>query len=141
MKYVYALIIVSVLITGCTAPQSSETNTAEKIVIDYYTALNNKDYKTMYGLISEGFKQLEPTAKTFETFSAYISKFFDTAQGIRVTKTTVSSADEQKIVVDYVAEITLLNDNKKDLKSSFTVKKKQEGWRLIHPYGQNIDNS
>lgn len=95
----------------------------------------------MYNLISEGFKQIEPTAKTYPDFEASMSKFFDTAKGIRVTNTKIASATGTEVIVEYVAEIELANGSTKELKSAFTVKKKPEGWRLIHPYGEKKDNS
>lgn len=111
MKYVYALVVTLLLLTTACAqqPSASETAIAEKIVVDYYTALNNKDYQTMYGLISEGFKQIEPTAKTYDAFSTYMSKFFDTAKSIRVESTKATSATPANIVIEYAAIIELKN--------------------------------
>lgn len=142
MKQTYLWILaIFLFMTACAPQSSSETAIAEKIVVDYYTALNTKDYQTMYGLISEGFKQIEPTAKTYAAFVPYMSKFFDTANRIEVRSTKVTSSTLTNIVVEYVAVIELKNGQNKELKSSFTIKKKTEGWRLIHPYGQNIDTS
>ena len=137
------MVLISALfiLAGCAQQQNPEAALAKKIVIDYYTALNNKDYQTMYDLMSEGFKQIEPTAATYEIFVASMSKFFDTANGIHVTSTKATSATLTEIVVDYVAVIELKNGRSKELKSSFTVRKKPEGWKLIHPYGDKIDFS
>ena len=95
----------------------------------------------MYSLISEGFKQIEPTAKDLTTFQQEMSKFFDAATSIMVTSTSIRSETPTEVVVDYVALITLKSGTQQELKSGFTVKKKPEGWRLIHPYGKNIDTS
>ncbi len=141
VRNIFVFIVVLLFVIGCSRDQAKEVSIGEQIVRSYYTALDAKDYQMMYGLISEGFKQIEPTAKDYNTFEAYMSKFYDTATGISVERTTVTSAQESEIGVDYVAVIQLKNGEKKELKSSFTVRKKQEGWRLIHPYGQNIDNS
>lgn len=137
---VSTLVALLFVLAGC-AEQSLEAETAKKIVVDYYTALNNKDYQTMYDLISEGFKQIEPTAATYKDFEAYMSKFFDTANGISVTSTNAVVVSSSEVVVDYVAVIELKNGGSKEFKSSFTVKKKPEGWRLIHPYGEKKDLS
>lgn len=95
----------------------------------------------MYALISDGFKELEPTAKTFGQFQQYMSKFFDTADSIKVTSTEIESSSDTKVVVKYVAEIRMKSGKTQELKSSFTVVKKSNGWKLIHPYGENIDAS
>lgn len=138
--YTCLSIITFLIMTGCSA-EVPETTEAMKIVEKYYTALNEKNYQVMYSLISEGFKHIEPTAKSYDLFATYMNKFYDTSESIRLTKTTGTSASADKVVVDYVAEIVLKNGVIKELKSSFTVKKKPEGWKLIHPYGQNIDTS
>ena len=97
MRYIFIVLGLVVLI-GCTPQTIQENATAEAIdvVTGYYTALNNKDYRTMYGFISDGFKEIEPTAKTYEDFEAYTSKFFDTADGIRVKSTKVASATKNE---------------------------------------------
>ena len=143
MKKMINVILITALmvLSGCAQQPSPEADIAQKVVVDYYTALNNKDYQTMYGFISEGFKQIEPTAATYEDFEAAMSKFFDTANSIRVESTKVSSVSQTEVVVDYVAVMELKNGDSKELKSSFTVKKKPEGWRLIHPYGEKKDLS
>ncbi|MBI2652930.1 hypothetical protein HYX00_05690, partial [Candidatus Woesearchaeota archaeon] len=56
----------------------------EQIVILYFQSWNDKKYDNMYALISDGFKQIEPTAKTFEDFKANMEKFYDTALGVGV---------------------------------------------------------
>lgn len=139
-KAVISLFFVGFLL-GCAQQSSPESDIAQKIVADYYTALNNQDYQTMYGFISEGFKKIEPTAATYDDFEEYMSKFFDTMEGIEVTSTKMASVGSNEIVVDYVAVMKMKTGGTKELKSSFTVKKKPEGWRLIHPYGENIDTS
>ncbi len=139
MKKPSFLIFLLILLSACTS-ETTETG-AEHIVKEYYTSLNNKDYSAMYSLISEGFKQIEPTAKDLTTFQQEMSKFFDAATSIMVTSTSIRSETPTEVVVDYVALITLKSGTQQELKSGFTVKKKPEGWRLIHPYGKNIDTS
>ncbi len=113
----------------------------EQVVKQYYSALNDKNYKTMYALISDGFKEIEETANTFEKFEAYMPGFYDTAAGIKVLEAKESFNDGKKAEVDYTAEITLKSGAKKELKSAFTMKKTETGWKLIHPYGEKIDTS
>ena len=49
----------------------------EHVVILYFQAWNDERYDVMYSLISDGFKQIEPTAKTFQNFKSYMGKFYD----------------------------------------------------------------
>lgn len=137
----FAMIAILVLV-GC-APKASpeEASSARQVVVDYYTALNAKDYRTMYNLISDGFKQIEPTANTYDAFEAYISKFFETANGIELKSIEIKGTTSDEVIVDYVAIITLKNGATKELKSTFTVKEKPNGWKLIHPYGEKKDLS
>jgi hypothetical protein len=139
------LLVPLVLLAGCAQQQATGTDDPEEVMrtvaIRYYEALDARDYLTMYGLISEGFKQLEPTARTYGDFEAYMSRFHDTATGIRVASAEVAYATGTEVGVSYVAIITLKDGRESELKSTFTVRKKPEGWRLIHPYGQNIDES
>lgn len=143
MKNILILTIIVVLfLVGCTPKLSQEeTAIAVKVVNDYYFALNAKDYRVMYSFISEGFKKIEPTANSYERFEQNMQKFFNIAKGIRVISTEVDSVKKNEVVVNYVAEINLIDGTIKELKSSFTVKKKPEGWRLTHPYGDNKDLS
>lgn len=48
--------------------------TPEQVVILYFQAWNDEQYDSMYSLISDGFKQTEPTAKTFDIFKANMEK-------------------------------------------------------------------
>src|SRR3990167_1946324 len=57
--------------------------TPEQVVILYFQAWNDEQYDVMYSLLSDGFKQIEPTAKTFADFKANMEKFYDTALGVR----------------------------------------------------------
>ena len=58
--------------------------TPEQVVILYFQAWNDKRYDVMYSLLSDGFKQIEPTAKTFDDFKTYIEKFYDNALGVSI---------------------------------------------------------
>lgn len=134
-------VLAFVLLVACAPAPSADAEAARQVVLDYYAAFDARDYRTMYALISEGFKELEPTAATYDDFEAYMSSFFDTASGIRVASAEVAYATATEVGVNYVAVITFKNGAEQELKSTFTVKKKQEGWRLIHPYGEHIDLS
>ena len=113
----------------------------EQVVILYFQAWNDKKYDMMYSLVSDGFKQIEPTAKTFEEFKSYMEKFYDASLGIRVVETKENYKNEEEAGIDYKIEITNKDSTKKEFSSTYTLKKRANGWKLIHPYGENIDTS
>ncbi len=95
----------------------------------------------MYSLISNGFKQIEPTAKTFDDFKAYMEKFYDAASGVRIVEAKESYSTGNEAGVDYKIEIKGKDSKKREFSSVYTLKKRANGWKLIHPYGENIDTS
>ncbi len=58
--------------------------TPEQVVSLYFQAWNDKKYNVMYSLISDGFKNIEPTAKSFNDFESNMEKFYDTALGVSI---------------------------------------------------------
>src|SRR3989338_1280997 len=115
--------------------------TPEQVVALYFQAWNDEQYNIMYSLISDGFKQIEPTAKTFNDFKANMEKFYDTALGIRIVEAKESYSTDKEAGIDYKIEITNKDGSKKDFSSVYTLKKRANGWKLIHPYGENIDTT
>jgi len=113
----------------------------EQVVALYFQAWNDEQYDVMYSLISDGFKQIEPTAKTFNDFKANMEKFYDTALGIRIVEAKESYSTDKEAGIDYKIEITNKDGSKKDFSSVYTLKKRANGWKLIHPYGENIDTT
>ena len=113
----------------------------EQVVILYFQAWNNKQYDVMYSLISDGFKHIEPTAKTFDDFKDYMGKFYDTSSGINVIEAKESYRNEKEAGIEYKIEITNKDGTKKEFSSTYTLKKRTNGWKLIHPYGKNIDTT
>lgn len=115
--------------------------TPEEAVVLYFQAWNNKQYNVMYSLISDGFKQIEPTAKSFEDFKAYMASFFETSSSIDIIQAKASYQNEKESVVEYKIEIAKKDSTRNVFGSSYTLKKRQDGWKMIHPYGENIDTS
>jgi len=91
-------------IPGITAEDVSAL-APEQVVILYYQAWNEKKYDVMYSLISNGFKQIEPTAKTFEDFKVYMSSFFETESGINIVDINQAYQSENEAGVNYKIEI------------------------------------
>ena len=115
--------------------------TPEQVVILYFQAWNDKRYDVMYSLLSDGFKQIEPTAKTFDDFKTYIEKFYDNALGVSIIEAKESYKTEKEAGVEYKIEITRKDGTKREFESTYTLKKRANGWKLIHPYGENIDTT
>ena len=113
----------------------------EQVVILYFQSWNDEQYNVMYSLISDGFKQIEPTAKKFDDFKSYMAKFYETSLGVKVIEAKESYRNEKEAGVDYKIEITIKDGTKKEFASTYTLKKIVNGWKLIHPYGQNIDTT
>ena len=113
----------------------------EQVVVLYFQSWNDEKYDVMYSLVSDGFKKIEPTAKTFEDFKSYMAKFYDTSLGVRVIEAKESYKNDKEAGVDYKIEITNKDGTKKEFSNTYTLKKKTNGWKLIHPYGQNIDTT
>ena len=115
--------------------------TPEQVVILYFQAWNDEQYDVLYSLISDGFKKIEPTAKTFDDFKANMEKFYDTALGVSIVEAKESYKNDKEAGVEYKIEITRKDGTKKEFSSTYTLKKRTNGWKLIHPYGENIDTS
>ena len=93
-----------------------------------------------YNLISDGFRQIDPQAKDLDTFSSYMEQYFKQGKsiGVKSVKEQYNSGTEAGVEYAIVME---LNSGKREFTSTYTLKKRNNGWKLIHPYGENIDTS
>ncbi|MBI2142648.1 nuclear transport factor 2 family protein [Candidatus Woesearchaeota archaeon] len=121
------------------APQNPGSLQPKEVVEAYYSAFASRDYKTMYAVISDGFKRIEPTAKDYASFEQEMSRFYETASAIRLVSVGSPQIDADTATVGYKLEVVLLSGAVKPFDSAFTLRKRSNGWKLIHPYGQNID--
>lgn len=115
----------------------------EKVVRQYFESWGREDWPNMYAAISDGFKRIDPDAKTLGDF-----KKFAEAQGIstiNIVNIKEESNDGETAVIQYKVEFTLSGAAKKEFSDKFTLKYREadviKGWKLIHPYGENIDTS
>ena len=115
--------------------------TPEQVVILYFQAWHDEQYDVMYSLISDGFKQIDPQARTLGDFKTNMEKFYDTANNIRLLDAKEEYQNNNEAGVSYKIEIENKDGTKKDFSSTYTLKKRSNGWKLIHPYGQNIDTA
>lgn len=115
--------------------------TPEEVVVLYFQAWDDKQYEVMYSLVSEGFKQIEPTANTLDDFELYINSFFETEKGINVIEAKEAYSTDTEAGVNYKIEIIRKDGAKREFSNAYTLKKRANGWKMIHPYGENIDTS
>lgn len=115
----------------------------ENVVQQYFTAWNEKNYPDMYATLSDGFKKIDPNARDLKTFQYYAS-----SQGIEAVEILTikeKSNDGHTASVVYSVEFTLRDQSKQSAHGAFTLKYRPgdviQGWKLIHPYGENIDGS
>lgn|SRR3989344_1245935 len=120
-----------------------ETPSPEKVVEQYFVAWSNKNYPDMYATISDGFKRIEPTAKDLGAFKSYAG-----SQGInnvKILSIKKISNDGKTAAVDYSVEFLLSDGKKSKFDGTYTLKYREGdvilGWKLIHPYGENIDTT
>lgn len=115
----------------------------KEVVEQYFTSWHNKDYVNMYATFSDGFKKIDPNAENLGTFRDYVN--LQNVEGVEINEIEELSNDGQIASVDYDVEFVLSDGQKRPYKGTFTLKYRQgdiiQGWKLIHPYGENIDNS
>lgn len=113
----------------------------EEIVKQYFTSWNNKDWPNMYATLSDGFKKIDTNAKDLATFRDFSSS--QGIQGVNILSIKETSNDGTTANVDYSVEFILADGSKRPFNDRFTLKFRQgdviSGWKLIHPYGTNID--
>ncbi len=115
----------------------------EEVVRQYFTSWNSRDWPDMYATISDGFKQIEPTAKDLATFRSYAES--QSITGVKIISIEEKSKDGTTASVDYSVEFTLTDGTVRPFSGTFTLKWREgdviRGWKLIHPYGDKIDTS
>jgi len=115
----------------------------EEVITLYFESWDKKDYATMYPLFSDGFKKIEPTAKTLNSFENYASS--QNVDSIKVNSLTEKFTDESTSVIDYSVMFILNDGSQIPFNSEFTLRyrnnDKVPGWKMIHPYGDNVDTS
>src|SRR3989344_2405469 len=114
----------------------------KEVVEQYFTSWDNKDYVNMYATFSDGFKKIEPTAETLQGFKNYASS--QNIEKVEIVNIEEVNNDGQTASVDYNVIFTSSN-NQVPYEGTFSLKYRNgdviQGWKLIHPYGKNIDTS
>ena len=114
-----------------------------EVVRQYFESWDKKDWPNMYATLSDGFKRIDPDAKDLASFRNFASS--QGIDGVKVISINEESNDGTTAIVAYSVEFTLSDGSKQDFNDEFTLKFRQgdviPGWKLIHPYGPNIDTS
>lgn len=140
-KFIVLLLLLAVL-AGCGPQQSLRVEgTPRDIVEKYYGAWSQKDYETMYGLVSDGWKRLEPTARSEGEFARFLDGFYNNAKGIRLAFASEQSNTGSEAVVSMALEVELNDGRFVTNNQTLTLRLKDKGWKLIHPYGDYVDDS
>ncbi|MBI4174718.1 MAG: nuclear transport factor 2 family protein [Candidatus Aenigmarchaeota archaeon] len=149
------VVILAVVIIGAALVQSGveifsqnnePVNYAEPppadVVRQYFAAWNDKDWPDMYATISDGFKKIDPNAKDLAAFRSYAEA--QPITGVKILSIRETSNDGDRATVDYSVEFTTTNGTS-PFSGTFTLRYRPgdviQGWKLVHPYGPNIDAS
>lgn len=132
-----------IFLVGCAKADIGKTEqNPEDAVSSYFKAWKNNDYQIMYNVISDGFKEIEPTASTLNAFKAYAES--QNIENVNIISIKQTSSKGQISSVDYEVSF-IVNGKEIPFKGEYTLKYKPNdnisGWKLIHPYGENIDTS
>lgn len=139
------VIMADVIYVQFTKPQIQEyqTPSPEEIVRQYFESWAKKDWPNMYAAISDGFKRIDSNAKDIAAFRNFANS--QGVEGVNILSIKETSNDGTTASVDYSVEFVLSDGGKKPFSDRFTLKFRQGdiilGWKLIHPYGPNVDTS
>ena len=124
-------------------PTEYTIKTAQEVARQYFESWDKEDYPNMYATVSDGFKRIDLNAKDLNTFKNFASSQGIT--GVKIIEIKEESNDGRAAVVAYSVEFILSDDRKQNFSDKFSLKFGQgdiiPGWKLIHPYGENIDTS
>ncbi len=115
----------------------------EEVVQQYFESWNRKDYASMYSTFSDGFRKIDPNAETLEDFKNFVDS--QGIAGVKIIGLKIASNNGITAGVDYSVEFTLADGSEQPFSGTYTLKFRTgdiiRGWKLIHPYGENIDTS
>ena len=144
-------ILAVVLISGVAYVQLAQPSTKEsyqvpqpeEIVRQYFESWNRNDWPNMYAAVSDGFKRIDPDAKSLSSFRDFAGS--QGVEGVSIISVKEISNDGTTASVDYSVEFVSAGGSKRKSGGTFTLKFRQgdviPGWKLIRPYGNNADAS
>ncbi len=147
------IILAMISVSACTQQAATTTTTIAKsyneltpkeVVELYFSSWNARDYDNMYKTVSDGFKRIDLNATSLEAFRNHLDKFFQSGRSIRLVKAEELLNDGENASVEYTIEMDLI-EGKTEFSGSYSLKYRKDdmlaGWKLIHPYGENVDTS
>ncbi len=143
MKRIIAVLFLLALLAACapSEPTPFVEGTPVEIVQKYYSAWGDRDYKTMYSLVSDGWKALEPTGHTEKSFATYVSGFYRKANSIRLVFASEQSNTGSQAAVSAAVEVETYEGKFALANQTLTLRLKDNGWKLTSPYGEFADLS
>lgn len=144
MRYALVVSVLLVLLAACAPPDTPGPyveGTPVEIVQKYYDAWAKREYRTMYNVVSDGWKALEPTARTFRDFASHQKGFFDHAKGIRLVFASEQYNTGSEAGVSVALEVATYDGRFLTTNQTVVLRLKDNGWKLIHPYGEFTDLS
>ncbi len=142
LAVLFVIFLVGIIWTN-SKPKAEEYEfpSPKEVVEQYFTSWDSKDYVNMYATFSDGFKKIDPNAVNLFTFMEYVK--LQDIEGVEIISIKELSNDGQTAGVDYDVEFSLNDGQRLPYEGTFTLKHRQgdiiQGWKLIHPYGENID--
>ncbi len=126
-----------------TNTENNLSNEPRDVVKQYFGSWKEKNWPRMYETISDGFKKIDSSAKDLTTFSNFANS--QGIEDVKIINIEEESNDGTYAVVAYSVEFTLSDGSKQNFSDKFSLKFRQNdnmpGWKLIHPYGPNVDTS
>ncbi len=143
LAVLFVVFVVGVIVSNRPPEPEYSFPAPEEVVRQYFTAWDQNDYPNMYATFSDGFKKIEPTANDLRAFKEYAQS--QPVQSVKVLGATEKSNDGRTASVDYAVEFIMDDGSRTPFEGTFTLKYREgdiiRGWKLIHPYGENIDTS
>jgi|SRR3989338_2498136 len=139
------IVVIGIIWTNLRSTNEEEYNfpSSKKVVEQYFNSWNIKDYANMYSTFSDGFKKIEPTAKDLASFRDYVNS--QRIERVEINNIEEKTNDGKTASVDYDVIFVLDDGQRITYKDTFTLKFRTgdiiQGWKLIHPYGDNIDTT
>ncbi len=140
----FVIFVIGVVLANRQEPTAEYTfPSPEEVVRQYFTAWDQKDYPNIYATFSDGFKKIEPTANDLRAFKEYVQS--QPVKSVKIIGLEEKSNDGKTASVDYAVEFIMDDGSKTSFEGVFTLKYREgdiiQGWKVIHPYGENIDTS
>ena len=114
-----------------------------QVVEEYLDAWGRQDWTAMYAVIADGFKRIDPNAKDLESFVRFAES--QDIMGVTVQEIKALADDGETARVKYEVVFFLNDGSTRPFSDSFTLRFRKNdrvpGWKLIHPFGPNVDTS